>query len=323
MLRRIFSATVVAAALAACSPQEPQSSGGPPVLRRLTQDQKYKDLFSNGFVAHEDTIAQNPSSWNAHHNLGIVFESRGEFDKAIAHHQAAVKIDPTQARSRISLATALISSKRYDEAAEQLTAAIDAKSDDYDRSHALAYLGSVRMAQRRFDDAYAAFQQALQIMPQNWTALSFYSEALWNRGQRQAAIQMAQETLRLNPDYAEGQQRLGKMLLAVGQAREAVGPLTRAAELDPTRPIYRSDLGTALFQAGDLAAAEQQIRTSLELNPDNAEAQNVLGAILGSRNDVSGAIAAFRAAVRINPQHPDAQRNLDNALRAQQPPPRK
>jgi len=29
-------------------------------LRRLPQDQKYRDLFSNGFIAHEDTIKEKP-----------------------------------------------------------------------------------------------------------------------------------------------------------------------------------------------------------------------------------------------------------------------
>ena len=277
----------------------------------------YHDLES----LYLDTIAQNPTSWNAHHNLGIVYEGRGEHEKAIEHHRAAVELDPAQARSRISLATALISTKRWDEAAEQLTKAIDSQPDDYDRSHALAYLGSVQMAQRRFNEALASFQEAIQLMPNNWTALSLYAQALWARGQHAAAITYQTQALRLSPDDSQGQHQLGQMLLATSRPGEALAPLTRAVELSPADASYRCDLGIAQFQAGDLAAAEQQIRASLDLNPQIAKAHNVLGAIYGSRNDVTGAIAEFRAALRIDPQNADAQNNLKNALEAAQKPP--
>lgn len=272
---------------------------------------------------YEDTIAQNPTCWNAHHNLGIVLEGKADYEAAIMHHRAAVQLDPKQPRSRISLATALISTKRWDEAGEQLTAALSTQTDNYDRSHALAYLGAVRMAQQRHDEGFAAYREALQIMPQNWTALSLLAPAQWSLGDKDAAIQTLREALRLKPQDAERQHQLGKMLLSRARSREAIEPLAYAVQLAPDRAHYQTDLGTALFQTGNLEHAERSIRVAVELDPTSADAHNILGAIFGSHNKLPAAIAEFQTALQLNPRHPDARNNLQNALEAQRRSPSK
>jgi len=267
---------------------------------------------------YEDTIAQNPACWIAHHNLGAYLKNAGRYREAIEHYRQAVQLDPKQHRLRISLAVVLLMTNELDEAAVQLNEALTDNPNAADQSDAWLYLGNVRAAQKRFPEAFEAYAKSLAAQPDNHLARYFQAVALGASGQPEAAIDMLRDLLQLTPNFPEGHHKMGQILVSMGRFRDAIPPLERAVQLAPGRERQRFDLANALFQAERFDQAEQQVRAVLQLNGQYAEAHNMLGALLGRRNDFSAAIDHFSSAVRINPNYAEARDNLNRAIQAQQ-----
>ncbi len=128
----------------------------------------------------------------------------------------------------------------------------------------------------RLDDAEATYARALQISPDDVTAL------------------------------VNG----GALALARGNAATAVARLERAARLAPRNSVVLPNLGLALIHAGRDADALAVLDCAIALAPDSAQAHNHRGIALVRLGCPVEAIAAFEWALALDPRHPDAARNL-------------
>jgi len=274
--------------------------------------------FESLMTLYQDTIRTNPMAWSAHHNYGYVLEGQGKYPEAIAEFREAIRLFPTHDRLRISLASALFSQGQFDAAAEELTQALAGNLDSYDTSYAHVHLGNVRTEQRRFDDAFAEYQAALAIMPNNWKALYNYGVALEKQGDTPGAVEKIRAALKYNRDYPEAYNSLGKLLSAQGNLPEAVINFEAATRLVTRHAPYFQDLGEALFRLGEVQKAQTQFLKAVEFDPNQASTHNALGVTYASLGDLSSAIREFETALRIDPQHAGAADNLQKAKQAQQ-----
>jgi tetratricopeptide (TPR) repeat protein len=79
--------------------------------------------FDDADAAYMAALAAGETSGLAHHNLGTSLARRGQAERAIDSHRAALIADPTLAPSSIALANLLIADQRGPEAVEVLRAA--------------------------------------------------------------------------------------------------------------------------------------------------------------------------------------------------------
>ena len=114
------------------------------------------------------TLAANPDSWMAHHNLGrIVSRKAGGLNEAIAHFEAAIRLKPDHARAHYSLGVALQRVGRGAEAVPHFEAAIRFEPDNAPLVSNAEYLLGVE-AMNRPDgaaDAVRHFSEALKRKP--------------------------------------------------------------------------------------------------------------------------------------------------------------
>ena len=195
---------------------------------------------SQSVWAHALAITQN--NFIAEDNLGGALVMEGNADQAFPHFEAASRINPQDAMSRMNIGAYLQSHGHVDEAITQYKTAIGLTSDAGLRAQAYANLGG---AQRTL-------------------------------GEDEAARQSFDEALQLNPIQASAW--IGKGLLAQKQGRldEAIDDLSRGVALQPTGEHY-FDLGRSLQQAGRLPEAAGAYRRALKLSPNLTEAQQALG----------------------------------------------
>jgi tetratricopeptide (TPR) repeat protein len=71
-------------------------------------------VFSQALAAAEPT-------GTAHRNLGLALETRGDLNGALAHYDAAVRLDPSNFVAHYNYGAALLALGRLDEAASHLT----------------------------------------------------------------------------------------------------------------------------------------------------------------------------------------------------------
>ena len=194
---------------------------------------------SESVWAHALAVTQN--NFIAEDNLGGALVMEGNADQAFPHFEAASRINPQDAMSRMNIGAYLQSHGHVDEAITQYKTAIGLTSDAGLRAQAYANLGGA--------------QRAL--------------------GEDEAARESFDEALRLNPNQASAW--VGKGLLAqkLGRLDEAIDDLSRGVALQPTGEHY-FDLGRSLQQAGRLPEAAGAYRRALRLSPNLTEAQQAL-----------------------------------------------
>ena len=192
--------------------------------------------------------------------------------------------------------------------------------------------------------AQAAYAVILARDPGNAEAIAMLGVMAHQRGRPDAALDLIDRAIFLNPDidrlYAHrctalcALGRLAEALEAIAEAeRRGLEPLhclftranilcdlSRYAEgatlfeqalaLDPNQIAVRVNLGMARWRQGELAAAEAAFSQALASHPELAEAHYGLGLIHRARNDLIAANLSQRAATAIDPNHAKAQLEL-------------
>jgi tetratricopeptide (TPR) repeat protein len=247
-----------------------------------------------------DTVAKNPDSWMAHGNLGRLLMHRGQFDEAMAQYQEALRINPRDVDSLVSVGNALFGKGRHDEAA-----------DFYGR--------------------------ALAVNPLNPEAHVNLAVILANRGRVEEAIDHDRQALRVNPIHVTAHVNLAVMLASSGRYEEALEHYRAALETSPDQPLTHINLAIALAALGRSAESADQYRIAaalvnkhaaslaqqgrtpeaaaqyseaIRMIPNNAEAHYGLGILLLKLGKTSEAVEHFSEALRLKPGYSDAERQL-------------
>ncbi len=164
--------------------------------------------YRDAETLYRATLAVNPDSWMAHHNLGrLVSRKAGGLNEAIVHFEAAIRLKPDHARAHYSLGVALQRVGRAVDAVPHFEAAIRLEPDNpvmVGNAHFL--IGSIlRHDPARRDDAIAHLREAMRRKPLVAEVHLVLGEVLADAGRVPEALAEFADALRLQPGYAEAQ----------------------------------------------------------------------------------------------------------------------
>lgn len=126
-------------------------------------------------------------SANAQNNANFLLQQGNKlydqkrYDEATANYLQALKKDPTNATGLFNLGSALYQKKQYDSSRKLMTATAEAIKDKGGKAAAHYNIGNTYMAQRKWEDAIAAYKNTLRNNPQDADAkynLSYAEEML-------------------------------------------------------------------------------------------------------------------------------------------------
>jgi len=159
-------------------------------------------MYTNAETLYRETLARNPGSYMAHHNLGnILLGNRDRVPAAIAEFQSALRIQPDNPEAHNSLGDALMQTGRLPEAIAEFQTAVRIKPD-YAEAH--NSLGSAEMQTPGEAAAgLAEFETAVRLRPEYVEAHVNLGNALMEFPERKAEATAEFETaLRLQPGFA-------------------------------------------------------------------------------------------------------------------------
>lgn len=170
--------------------------------------------YRDAETLYRATLAGNPDSWMAHHNLGrLVSRHAGGLPEAITHFEAAIRLKPDHARAHYSLAVALQRSGRPMEAVPYLEAAIRLEPENpllVANAHFIA--GDIlRHDPARRDAAIAHLREAVRRKPGIAQGHVVLGETLAAAGHLPEALAEFAEALRLQPGSAEAQRNIERL----------------------------------------------------------------------------------------------------------------
>lgn len=176
-------------------------------------------------------------------------------------------------------------------------------------------LGYVRLAERSYPAALAAFDGVLRGRAGYVPALVGRGEALLGASRPREALESFQNALAQDPSLTEVQRRVEVLSLrlqqdALGAARRAADAgnyddarqaYQRAIDASPTSAFLYRDLAGVERLAGDLKAALAHSRQATDLDPGDARSWTQLGELLEASKDNDGAFAVYARAAELEP----------------------
>jgi tetratricopeptide (TPR) repeat protein len=190
---------------------------------------------------------QSPKRAMAYNNLGLAYASQGQWDRATAEFQRALRLKPDYAVARNNLG--------------------------------LAYA-----SQGRLDRAIAEYQTVLRLKPDSAGTHNNLGIAYASQGQLDRAIEEFRTTARLKPDDAEPHMNLGLAYASQGRLDMAIAEFHTASRMKPDDAKPHYNLGNVYISQGLLDKAIEEFQTALRLKPDYHEASQRLNDIISKQH---------------------------------------
>jgi Tfp pilus assembly protein PilF len=171
-------------------------------------------------------------------------------------------------------------------------------------------LGFALAGKEAWDDAIAAYNEAIRIKPDFAEAYDNLGDALQAKGLHEEALRAHREAIRLKPDFAQAYYNLGATLAEQGKLDAAVAAYEDAIRLRSDYAIAHVNLGIVLARQRDFDRAIACLEKGIELDPNNAKFRCNLAGALADMGDLDKASDELRTVVRLAPNYAMGHFNL-------------
>lgn len=298
-------ATVQEKPTTAAKPADPRAARiyleGVDALAKATTEHEERAIS-----AFEQALQIDPTLWEAHYNLGVVYRRRGDVRKALPHLEAAHELEASAGEPLIALAEAQHALGDRERASELLEQYVRAHPDAIDVRIALT---SVLREQGDYDAALARAREALVREPANVPALLEVGRIYKAKGDLDVAELVFQKVLALDAKElvaATAHNDLGLLALARGDTQRAFDEFDAAVASDPAFTAARMNRASVLLRSGDYASARAEYAKVLEVDAKLVAARVGLGIALRGLGQHKDAEREYERALAEAPNHPAA-----------------
>jgi predicted TPR repeat methyltransferase len=168
--------------------------------------------------------------------------------------------------------------------------------------------------QGKLDTAETVYRRILQSEPLHGDALQYLGVIAAQRGEAQAAVDLMDQAIAINPANASLWSNRGGALLRLRRHAEALDSYDRALALNPRHADALHNRGLTLHQLQRTSEALASYDRALAIRPDYPEALNHRGIALCKLDRRAEAVVSFRRALSLQPGAADIHGNLGVAL---------
>jgi tetratricopeptide (TPR) repeat protein len=243
----------------------------------------------------QETIAQNPRSWLALNNLGLIYKDSGEYDKALELLDRAIEIKPSSTESFTARGLVHRGMGDADAAMEDLDRAVE-----LDPAYPLARLnrGELLLDLGRGDLAIDDLEVFLAANPDYLPARRMAIRALVETGRHEAALEHLNAIVRMRPDYQAYLNR-GVTLGHLGRNEEAAADFTHALEYRPDDPDALSNRAVMYVRLDRLVSAREDLDRAIAADPTRPRLYVLRGGVQQQLGDERRACDDWELACRL------------------------
>jgi tetratricopeptide (TPR) repeat protein len=194
-------------------------------------------LDSAVLTAALQSAQSRPGSLPARIQVVSELFDRGLYREAIPQLEIAEKLDPRDLRTARMQAFAYYRLGQYEQAAAACERAI---RNGGDAGWEQSQMGAIRMRQKRPGDAIGYFREALRREPGNTTYLYLLGTALYEHGERPAAIREFEKVLSVSPGHPQARYFAARAWQLEGDPRRALAVLDGADPAAPGAPVLKA-----------------------------------------------------------------------------------
>ncbi len=262
--------------------------------------------------AYESAAAMTPDP-RPHNNLGLIHESRGDYEKARRCYLDALRIAPEFTLAYANLGNLLVKQGQLEEARKMYQKGLETNPEDAGLHNALGYL----LARLGEDDlARAHYREALAVAPEFALAHNNFGNLLKAQGRLEEAADAYAAAIAAKPGDWLGYANLAAVRAAQGRLDDARARYDQARERAPENASIPASFGNALAKAGHLDAAVEAYRDALALDPQAVDIHCNLALVLLQQGNAGAAREHAEAALNLAPDNVTAQAVLERAAAA-------
>lgn len=241
---------------------------------------------------------------------GLIEIALGSRDKAMADFQAAIALNPANARADEALVMMLLGRQEIDRAQR----AADALEQRLPKSaEAPTLKGQIQLARKDNAKARENFERALQLHPTHLSAAEALAELDERAGKPDALRRRMEAILRADAHHLGALLALARLDLAEGRQAEGVAAIRRAISEHPESINALLKLADVQMRAGQAAEAVISARQARDLHPSDSRATMLLGDAQLATGDKQGAITTLTGLVAAQPKLVSAYTRLAEA----------
>ncbi len=208
--------------------------------------------------------------------------------------------------------------REYDRATEIMERIIQDPSQDVLHKEVACNLwGNVLNNQKKYDEAIAKYQKAIELDPKYAFPYNGWGNVLNQQKKYDEAIAKYQKAIELDPKYAFPYNGWGNVLNQQKKYDEAIAKYQKAIELDPKSAFPYNGWGIVLYDQKKYDEAIAKYQKAIELDPKSAVAYNGWGVVLYDQKKYDEAIAKYQKAIELDPKYVAAYNNWSIVLREQ------
>jgi tetratricopeptide (TPR) repeat protein len=245
-------------------------------------------------------------------NQGVTAYKRGDYALAIQRLESSASVALNSFRANYYLGLALIGDRRYGDALAPLEVALD-----LDPSHLRSHIatGDANLKMGDLNEAAASYYRAMKLRPEYPPSLDGLARILESQDRIPEAVQHFRRAIESNRGYAPAYTHLGDLYLRRGRYEEAVLLLEEAVSVQPDFAPGLNRLALAYGRLGLDNQAVAMIQRAMELEPNNAVHPATLGEIQLAKDFLSAAQTSFENALQLDASLPQARKGLAEVFR--------
>lgn len=278
--------------------------------------------------------------------LGLTYELDNQLDKAAAHYEEAIRLDPLNPRLYQHAARVYANQDRVQDAIRCYQTMLDLAPADLD-----AIVGLVRlwMLHKQFEEAHhllaakldtlgetpelylvlgllyrevgapyealRAFERAVALREEGAQAHFYLGAQLERLHRAQEARQELRRTITLDPNHADALNYLGYIDAEAGvNLPEAKALIERALALDPENGAYEDSLGWVYYRLGKMEEALRHLERAAQLLGSDPTIFEHLGDVYFTQGDLQKAEAAWQKALGVDESVESVKRKLESLM---------
>ncbi len=273
-----------------------------------------KHEYDKALPEYDEAIRLDPYNGMAYSSRGAAWALKGESDKAIASFDEAIRIDPKIADRSFY--------KRYRLVAESLR-----QNPQNPKFAAAAERGSNAFRRRNFDEAIAAWDEAIRLDPNHSEIHRWRGDASLNKHDYDKALSEYDEAIRLDPKNGMAYCCRGAAWTEKGESGKAIAAFDEAIRIDPeivNQSFYKryraaakslpsnsqspkfadaAKRGFDAFASGNFDQASAAWDEAIQLDPTHSEAHRWRGDASLNKHEFDKALSEYEEAIRLDPKN--------------------
>ena len=317
------------------------SHGDVPVLALIGTAAAQSGDYEDAAHYFQAAVAKNPNDATLRQGLGSAELSLGQTESGITDLERAQQQEPKAVAPALALFFGYIRAKNFAKALETAetlaknrpqdplgddlvglareangesdaarsawTKALQLKPDD---PTALQNLAVLAIKEGNFGSAIENYERLLKANPKNQTAAIALAQVELRQGKSDAAAATLQKAIAGNPSADAAREALGRLDLGENHAQNAIDTVAPILAAHPDNSAALEVTGSAQLALGQSENASSTFQRLVGAAPNSAASHQLLGSAYLAKNDVTSALRELKTAVDLNPKD-DAAKLLE------------